>query len=120
MLVTNNRVYLANFAVDMRKSIDGLVILVEDYFANHPRGCIFADGSYYVFCNKKKDKLKILYWDKSGFALWYKRLENACFNVSYTKGNTVILSNEELQWLLSGLDWQSVQSHRKLNYNIFR
>lgn len=64
------RAYVCAEAVDMRKSIDGLSALVEPVFAADP----FC-GHWFVFLSKRRDKVKILYWDRHGFALWYKRLE---------------------------------------------
>ena len=78
-----------------------------------------ANGSYYVFCNRKRDKVKILYWDKNGFALWYKRLEKSTFKVKFQSNGTVMLSPEKLQWLLSGLDLENTHGHQVLNYSIF-
>jgi hypothetical protein len=63
-------IYLYRDAVDFRKSINGLVMVVEQELALSP----FAEALY-VFCNRGRDKLKLVYWDKTGFALWYKRLE---------------------------------------------
>ena len=70
MLPNNCKIMLYNKVVDMRKSIDGLSILVSDILSLNP-----SDGSIYIFFNKKHDKLKMLYWDKNGFTLLYKRLE---------------------------------------------
>jgi transposase len=62
-------VFLHRDVVDFRKSINGLAGIVEDELEHDA-----YTGALFVFCNKAKDKLKILYWDKTGFALWYKRL----------------------------------------------
>ena len=67
-------IYLHRDPVDFRKSINGLVVIVEDCMA--PAAC---SGALFVFCNKSRDKLKALYWDRTGFALWYKRLEKEKF-----------------------------------------
>ena len=114
MLVATNQVFLANISVDMRKSIDALTLLVDSHFSQEAAG-----GCYYVFCNRKRDKIKILYWDKNGFALWYKRLEKSTFKVNLTSNGTVTLSPEKLQWLLSGLDIEKTRGHKALNYTVF-
>ena len=67
-------IYLHPALVDFRKSINGLAAIVEQHMQLSP----FADAVF-IFCNKRKDKLKLLYWDKTGFALWYKRLDKAKF-----------------------------------------
>ena len=67
-------VYLHRDFVDFRKSINGLAGIVEAELE-----LPVMNGALFVFCNKGRDKLKILYWDKTGFALWYKRLEKDKF-----------------------------------------
>ena len=69
MFVEPAHIYLHRDAVDFRKSIDGLVALVESELERDA-----YTGALFLFCNKAKDKLKLVYWDKTGFALWYKRL----------------------------------------------
>ncbi len=69
MFVEPERIYLHRDAVDFRKSIDGLVAIVEGELERDA-----YTGALFLFCNKAKDKLKLVYWDKTGFALWYKRL----------------------------------------------
>ena len=115
MLVAHSPIYLANMSVDMRKSINSLSLLVSELFHLNP-----TCGAYFVFCNRKKDKIKILYWDKNGFALWYKRLEKNSFKFHQQSDGTVLLTSEQLQWLLSGLDYQSMQQINELNYDIFQ
>ena len=67
----------------------------------------------FVFCNKGHDKLKILYWDKTGFALWYKRLEKQKFKWPKQGDNTITLSVVQLDWLLKGFD---IIGHQTLHY----
>jgi transposase len=68
----------------------------------------------FVFCNKAKDKLKILYWDKTAFALWYKRLEKQKFKwPSKVSSPAFELTEQQLAWLLSGYD---VVGHEPLHY----
>lgn len=67
-------VFLYRDFVDFRKSINGLSLIVEQKMQVSP-----LTGSVFVFCNKGRDKLKVLYWDKTGFVLWYKRLEKDKF-----------------------------------------
>ena len=67
-------VFVCREVVDMRKSINGLSILVEEVLELDP----FAN-KLFVFCNRNRDKLKILYWERTGFVLWYKKLEKHRF-----------------------------------------
>ncbi|HCG8027638.1 TPA: IS66 family insertion sequence element accessory protein TnpB [Vibrio parahaemolyticus] len=91
-------IYLYREFVDFRKSINGLAALVECE-TNLP----LSSGALFLFTNKQRDKIKILYWDKTGFALWYKRLEKARFKwPSQEKKQVFTLSQFELDRLLSG------------------
>ena len=63
-------IFLCLAATDMRKSFDGLTGLVRSEFCREPN-----DGSLFLFINRRRDRIKILYWEVGGFALWYKRLE---------------------------------------------
>ena len=89
MFVEPSDIYLHRPVVDFRKSINGLAnIVVAEMNLNVMSGALF------IFCNKSKDKLKILYWDKTGFALW----PNA------EHENQLVLSEQQLHWLLDGFD----------------
>ena len=76
----------------------------------------YADAVY-VFCNRGRDKLKVIHWDRTGYVLWYKRLEQARFLWPRRHDQAVIeLTREQLQWLLSGFDILRMQGHRTLRY----
>ncbi len=106
-------VYLHRAPVDFRKSINGLSVIVESGMALSP-----LSGALFVFCNRKRDKLKLLYWDCSGFALWYKRLEKEKFKWPRRWPDAVIaLSETQLHWLLSGLDITKMQPREALQYS---
>jgi len=95
------RVYLCLRPCDMRRSFDGLHALVRD----HLELDAFA-GHLYVFANRRKDRLKILYWDRSGFAIWAKRLEAGVFAIPSDEpgARRLEITAEELGALLSGID----------------
>ena len=100
------RVFLCVEPVDFRKSIDGLSLLVEQALGLNP-----FESVLYVFVNKRRDKIKILLWEKNGFVLWYKRLEKERFK--WPKGHagqTLTLNGEELNWLLDG----APQAHKDI------
>ncbi|MCK5881438.1 MAG: IS66 family insertion sequence element accessory protein TnpB [Sinobacterium sp.] len=106
-------VYLHRDVVDFRKSINGLSVIVEQEMELSP----YTDAVF-VFCNKQRDKLKVLYWDKTGFCLWYKRLEKDKFKWPRKHQQADIeLSTQQLQWLLQGLDLNQMQPHKHLYFN---
>ena len=102
-----NRVYLACGSTDMRKSIDGLAALITHVYDQD----LFA-GSLFVFCNRSRDKLKILTWDHNGFWLSYRRLERGRFQwPDQAKEQSLSISRRQLQWLLDGLSLTQRQAH---------
>ena len=110
MFVAPTEIFLYRDVVDFRKSINGLVGIVEDELEHDA-----YKGTLFVFCNKAKDKLKILYWDQTGFALWYKRLEKQKFKwPSKVSSQAFELTEQQLAWLLSGYN---VIGHEPLHYN---
>lgn len=91
-------VYLACGHTDMRKSINGLSAIIEGSFQLDPFG-----GELFVFCNRNRDRLKILEWDGDGFWLYFKRLEKGHFKWPTSGGeSTITLTSEELAILLGG------------------
>ncbi len=104
------RVYLCLSPTDMRRSFDGLHALVRD----HLRLDAFA-GHLYIFRNRKNDRLKALYWDRDGFAVWAKRLEEGSFAIpSGDPGATRLeITTEELGALLSGIDLRHVSRRKR-------
>lgn len=105
------RVYLACGHTDLRKSIDGLAVLVKEGFQLDP-----FSPSLFVFCNRKRDKLKILQWEHNGFWLHYRRLERGMFQwpEQNRPGNVTAISRRELRWLLDGLPLDAWQGHPKV------
>ena len=107
------KVYLHRDFVDFRKAVNGLHAIIEQDCSMNP-----FDESLYVFCNRARDKLKILHWDKSGFVLWYKRLEKDKFKWPVDEEGLVIaLSEQSLHWLLTGLPIRPLEPHKPLNYH---
>ncbi|PIQ42605.1 MAG: IS66 family insertion sequence hypothetical protein [Gammaproteobacteria bacterium CG12_big_fil_rev_8_21_14_0_65_46_12] len=104
-------VHLALSPIDMRKSIDGLVALVVDELEQSPQS-----GDVFVFYNKARDKLKLVYWDRNGFALHYKRLDKGRFRVERNQAGRLEITTQQLQWLLAGLEFQLMQQFNELNY----
>lgn len=104
------RVYLACGTTDLRKSIDGLAVIVQECFHLDP-----FSSSLFVFCNRKRDKLKILHWDRNGFWLYYRRLESGMFHwPSESMGISMHISPRQLRWLLDGLQVEQNQAHQEV------
>jgi transposase len=104
------KIFLAVAPTDLRKSHDGLAALVEHVLEADP-----FSGQLFVFRNKRADRVKLLYWDGDGYALWYKRLEVGSFRFPATEAGTtrVPIAASDLTMLLSGVDLASVKrSHR--------
>jgi transposase len=112
MLINNNnfKVFLYLGRVDMRKAVNGLSLIVQDELKQN----IFSENLF-VFCSKNKSRIKILYWDKTGFCLWYKRLEKDKFKWPKSAEQAMSISKEELSWMLKGLDFKS--AHKMLKYD---
>jgi len=101
------RVYLCLSACDMRRSFDGLYALVRD----HLELDAFA-GHLYLFANRRRDRLKILYWDGDGFAIWAKRARSGHLHHSIRRARCEI-TVEELGALLSGIDLSTAQRKKR-------
>lgn len=94
-LPLQTKIYLAVGNTDMRKSINGLSILVEDYLEMDP-----FNGHLFAFSNKRRNMIKILYWDRNGFCLYQKRLEKHRFKWPEHSGEVMEIEQRELSWLL--------------------
>lgn len=105
------QVFIAPGTTDMRKSINGLSMLVADQFTLDP-----FSGSLFAFCNRKRDIVKILYWDHNGFCLWHKRLEKDRFQWPDTEESVLTVRGRELTWLLDGLSINQCDAHQQLTY----
>jgi transposase len=107
-------VYLASGSTDMRKSIDALAALVSQEF-----DLDLFSNSLFVFCNKGRDKLKILHWDHNGFWPYYRRLARGSFRWPKDAGKqTLCVSRRQLQWLLDGLTLEQRHAHRPVTARI--
>lgn len=99
MLPPSVRVFLAAEPADMRCAFDGLTARVQSLLEQDP-----FSGHLFVFRNKRGDRVKILFWDRSGFCLWYKRLEKGTFRFPEATGSSVEVEAAELALLLEGID----------------
>ncbi len=98
--------YLYPQAVDMRQSFDGLSGMVTTGLGHDP-----LSGEVYVFVNRRRDRLKLLVWDRTGFWIFYKRLEGGTFQLPAT--TAAVLPYEELMLILEGIDLTSIKRRRR-------
>jgi len=111
---SHTKVFLAGGITDMRKSIDGLSVLVIDVLQQDP-----LSSHLFVFCNRLRDKIKILYWHNNGFWLFYRRLEKDRFWWPMNdESPSVEISNRELSWLLEGLDITDLNAHKVAHFSL--
>jgi transposase len=104
------RFFIRPGITDLRKAINGLTVLVQNEMKNDP-----FSKSLFLFCNRQRKILKIIYWDKNGFCLWQKRLEKHKFPWPSTNDEAMEVSFDELSMLLSGIDF--FKSHKELTYS---
>jgi transposase len=97
----------------MRKSIDGLAAMVTQVFRLDP-----FSSSMFVFCNKNRDKLKILQWHHNGFWLYYRRLERGKFQWPPENSGPLKITKRELRWLLDGLTLTQPQAHKEVTQRL--
>ena len=104
------RVYLCLTACDMRKSFDGLHQLVRDHLALDALA-----GHLFVFTSRRRDRLKILYWDRDGFAVWSKRLEEGTYAMPFAEADELRreITAQELGALLSGIDLSTAKRRKR-------
>ena len=111
-LPSSVKIYLATGPTDLRKGFNGLSGIVREW------GLDLFSGHLFVFRNRNRDRLKILYWDRDGLAIWYKRLEKQRFKwpTDHT-ADTLTLNGEQLNWLLDGFDLWNNQPHQSLYFS---
>jgi len=102
----NARIFFFQKPVDMRKGLEGLSFLVEE-------NCVgeLMSGAYFVFVNRTKDRMKVLYWDNDGFAIWWKRLEKGSFRLLGI--DHCLIDRKEFLMLLEGITPKKIQNRFK-------
>jgi len=107
-LALPTQIYLCLAPTDMRKSFDSLAALVRDELKGDP-----FSGSLFVFRSKRRDRIKLLYWDTDGFMLWMKRLERGIYEFPLAQGDldssSLSISSTDLALILSGIDLNSAK-----------
>lgn len=104
------KIYLYAEPVDMRKSFDGLFGIIKSDLQLDVR-----DGGVFMFLNLRRNRIKLMYWDKDGIAIWMKRLEKNCFQrpLRSPDGKHVIIDSTELQSILAGIDLSSIKMRKR-------
>ena len=106
------KVYLHLQPVDFRKAINGLSVIIEDAIGVSP-----FSPALFVFCNKQRTQLKVLYWDDTGFALWQKRLEKERFKWPKKDDDSMVINHEQWLWLLRGFNLNYLTPHQTLSFS---
>jgi transposase len=107
------QVYLHRESVDFRKSINGLGSIVQEEMKLDP-----FSSALFIFCCSRRKKIKILYWDRTGFALWYKKLEENLFPWPKDLDDEIIeITSRELQWILDGINIWKIKPHEEKKYS---
>ena len=113
MIVADCKVFLSIQPVDMRKSYEGLTALTQSVLQQDP-----FSGHLFVFTNKKRDRLKVLYWHLNGFCLWQKRLEKGQFHVPKPSSEASLsLTLYQLNGLFQGIEWGKITPPCSLSYH---
>jgi transposase len=104
------KIYLHTQPIDMRKSFDGLFGLIKSDLQIDAR-----EGGLFMFLNLRRNRIKLMYWDRDGLAIWMKRLENNCFQrpLRSSDGKHVIVEPAELQSILSGIELSSIKMRKR-------
>ena len=105
------KIYLCASPTDMRKGFDTLAVLVREFLGQDP-----LSGHLFLFISRRRDRLKILYWDADGFAMWYKRLEQGTFRTPRVSSDAagVELKASELAMMLEGIDLKSIKRVKRM------
>jgi len=105
---SRQRYFLFREPTDMRKGFNGLSGLVREH-AHYD----LLSGDVFIFMNKRRDRLKLLVWDRTGFVVWYKVLEQGTFELPVDTNRTMLLEWADLQMLLEGIEISSVKRRKR-------
>lgn len=111
-LPAQTQIFLCTAPVDLRKSFDGLCGLVQSVFQAN-----VLDGHLFLFVNKRRDRVKALWWDRDGLVIWYKRLEAGCFEIPLAKNDAghVTLDATELAMVLGGVSLTGAKRRKRFS-----
>ena len=104
-----DHIYLATGYTDLRRGIDGLASLVQQQFRLDP-----YSNSLFLFCGRRCERIKALYWEGNGFLLLYKRLESGSFQWPRNEVEAQKISQQQYRWLMEGLCVEQPKAHKKI------
>ena len=109
------RVFLYRLPTDMRKSFHGLIALTESKIQQDP-----LSGSYFVFVNRRQDRIKILYWGQTGYCIWYQQLQRGTYQLprhdELDDAEAIEMTRTQLSLILDGIDLASVRQRKRFEY----
>ena len=108
---SNLRIWLYSQPTDMRKSYNGLSALVKNQLQENP-----LSGQLFVFINRRRTQLKILYFDRSGYCIWMKKLEQGLFRYTLTGGHKQRVNWTELKLLLEGIELKNIHQFKRYQH----
>ena len=103
-------VYIACGYTDLRRGIDGLAGIVESQFQMDP-----FQQALFLFCGRKRDRVKALYWEGDGFLLLYKRLESGSFQWPRSGDEVLAMTPQQYRWLMEGLSIEQPKAHKPVS-----
>lgn len=105
-----DKVYIACGYTDLRKGVDGLASMVQQQFRLDP-----FTNTLFLFCGKRRDRIKALYWEGDGFVLLYKRLEQGVYQWPRNENDIRALTPQQYRWLMEGLKVEQPKAHRPVS-----
>ncbi len=112
LMIKSSEIWVAQRYVDFRCSIDGLCRYIQEYYGTNPQ------KGFYIFYNRARNRLKMLVWHYNGFMLLYKRIERGRLPYRFSsQPGKQLLTEQQLQGLLLGLDWQMISSFEETGFN---
>jgi transposase len=114
MFLFQQKIWFYRTPIDFRKQIDGIVILISGELKLDP-----TSGQLFIFRNRTGNKIKLLWWDETGFWLFYKRLEKDRFKFPRIMDESIEVSRDQLQHLLSGIDFEKQKGLKKVTAKRF-
>jgi len=104
------KIYLCKGPTDMRRSFDSLAMMVRAIIKQDP-----LSGHVFIFRNKRGNCLKLLYWDRDGYAIWYKRLEKGTFNIPVNITEDYCLEHHQMAMMLEGIEFTGIKRRKRFS-----